>query len=100
MRSGCFEVSYLKRFPLDRIKIDQSFVRDVPDYPDDVAIVQAIVVMAHRLRFEVVGRGGGDAEQRAFLEDCACDEIEGYLLGPPLPAEHIPTVRQPVPERA
>jgi len=67
-------------------------VRDVPDDPDDVAIVQAIVAMAHRLRLEVVAEGVETPEQRAFLEDCGCDEIQGYLLGPPLPAEHFPAL--------
>ncbi|MGI8427709.1 MAG: EAL domain-containing protein [Actinomycetota bacterium] len=55
--------------------MDKTFVRDVPDDPDDVAIVQAIVAMAHRLRLEVVAEGAETAERRALLEDCGCDEI-------------------------
>ena len=98
--TGCSSLSYLKRFPLDRIKIDRTSVRDVPDDPDDLAIVQAIVAMAHQLRLRVVVEGVETPEQRAFLEDCGCDEIQGHLLGPPLPPEHFPALQPAVSESA
>ena len=85
--TGHSSLSYLKRFPIDTLKIDQSFVRDIINDPDTAAIVTAIVAMAHSLRLKVVAEGVEFSEQAAFLKRNACDQMQGYLIKPPVPAE-------------
>jgi EAL domain-containing protein (putative c-di-GMP-specific phosphodiesterase class I) len=88
---GYSSLSYLKRFPIDTIKIDQSFVRHVTRDADDAAIASAIIAMAHSLNLTVVAEGVETDEQLAFLERQQCDAVQGYLLSPPRPAEEITT---------
>ncbi len=87
--TGYSSLNYLKRFPIDRLKIDQSFVRDVTTDPDDAAIASAIIAMAHSLELTVVAEGVETEPQLAFLRAQHCDEMQGYLVSRPVPAERF-----------
>jgi diguanylate cyclase (GGDEF)-like protein len=85
--TGYSSLAYLKRFPLDVLKIDKSFVDDIPHSQDDMQIAATIVAMAHTLRLSVLAEGVETAEQLAFLKGQGCDYYQGYLKSPPVPAE-------------
>ncbi len=85
--TGYSMLSYLKYFPIDRIKIDRSFVRDITTDSDDAAITEAIVVMAHSLKLKVVAEGVETEEQLEFLRRCGCEEVQGYYFSRPHPAD-------------
>jgi diguanylate cyclase (GGDEF)-like protein/PAS domain S-box-containing protein len=85
--TGYSSFSYLKRFPIDVLKIDQSFVRDLGNSPKDAAVASAIIDVAHRLELEVVAEGVETKEQLAFLRAQDCDKLQGFLFTPPMPAE-------------
>ncbi|KQX01515.1 signaling protein [Massilia sp. Root418] len=87
--TGYSSLSYLKRFPVDIIKIDRSFVRDVPMDADDVAIVTAIIALAHSLRLEVVAEGVETEAQLNFLKGRNCDLMQGYHLSPAIPHDQF-----------
>lgn len=87
--TGYSSLSYLKHFPVDRLKIDQSFIQGIPDHSDDAAIAASIIAMAHALGLNVVAKGVETQEQLTFLQAQACDEVQGYLFSRPLPAEQI-----------
>ncbi|HEX7369287.1 MAG TPA: EAL domain-containing protein [Rhodanobacteraceae bacterium] len=85
--TGYSSLAYLKRLPIDTLKIDQEFVGDITTDPDDAAITSTIITMAHSLQLKVVAEGVETPEQLAFLRAQRCDEIQGYWLSRPLAAE-------------
>jgi len=87
--TGHSSLSYLKRFPIDTLKIDQSFVRDITHDPDTAAIVTAIIAMAHSLRLKVIAEGVEYPEQANFLREHGCDQMQGFLMTPPVPREQF-----------
>jgi diguanylate cyclase (GGDEF)-like protein/PAS domain S-box-containing protein len=84
--TGFSSLSYLKRFPIHCLKVDRSFIKDIPGNADDMAITAAIISMAHSLNLKVVAEGVETAEQLEFLRANACDELQGYFFSPPVPA--------------
>jgi EAL domain-containing protein (putative c-di-GMP-specific phosphodiesterase class I) len=87
--TGYSSLTYLKHFPIDKVKIDQTFVRDIDNDPDDCAIVQAVIAMSHQLKLKVVAEGVFSQGQARFLRECHCDIAQGYLYGRPMPATEI-----------
>ena len=81
--TGYSSMSLMKHFPIDTIKIDRSFVRDLPQDAEDQAIAQAIISMGKALGMTVVAEGVENAEQEAFLRAHGCDEMQGFLISKP-----------------
>jgi EAL domain-containing protein (putative c-di-GMP-specific phosphodiesterase class I) len=84
--TGYSSLGYLKRFPIDRLKIDRSFIDDVPMSQHDSTIAKAIISLAHNLGLDVIAEGVENRAQLGFLAANGCDEIQGYLLSQPLDA--------------
>jgi EAL domain-containing protein (putative c-di-GMP-specific phosphodiesterase class I) len=82
--TGYSSLAYLKRFPIDTLKVDRSFIRDIPADSGDKMITRAIIAMAHSLKLKVVAEGVETAEQLAFLRTLHCDAVQGYHLCHPL----------------
>jgi EAL domain-containing protein (putative c-di-GMP-specific phosphodiesterase class I) len=90
--TGYSSLSYLKRFPVTRLKIDQTFVRDLATDVDDAAIVRAIIVFAEELSLDVTAEGVETAQQVAFLTAHNCGEAQGFYFARPAPANEILTL--------
>jgi len=87
--TGYSSFNYLKHFPVDILKIDKSFIDDITHNANDLAIVSAIILMAHSLNLKVVAEGVEERDQLDLLRDCKCDEIQGYYYSRPLPANEF-----------
>lgn len=92
--TGFSSLSYLKRLPIDTIKIDKSFIRDIKTDANDAAIITAIIKMSHSLNFKVIAEGVETAEQLAYLKQYECDEIQGFYFSHPLTAEDFAALLQ------
>ncbi len=87
--TGYSSLGYLKKFPLNTLKIDQSFIRDLPGCHGDGAIVEAILSMAHSLKLKVVAEGVETVAQLEYLRQKGCEAVQGYLLGKPMPEKEF-----------
>ena len=87
--TGYSSLAYLKRFPISTLKIDRSFIAGLQHGAEDAAIVRAIIVMGHSLGLQVVAEGVEDEAQRQVLREVGCDQLQGYLIGRPMPAGEL-----------
>jgi EAL domain-containing protein (putative c-di-GMP-specific phosphodiesterase class I) len=84
--TGYSSLNYLKRLPIDNLKIDQSFIRNIQNSKNDKIIVNTIIAMAHALEFSVIAEGVEDSYQKDYLKEMNCDILQGYYFGKPLGA--------------
>lgn len=87
--TGYSSLAQLKRFPIDTLKVDRSFIREIPHDSEDRAITEAIIAMAKTLSLTVVAEGVETLEQKTFLRECACDEMQGFYFSTPVPPEEF-----------
>lgn len=90
--TGYSSLSYLRKFDIDYLKIDQSFVLDLEENPNNLALCEAIIVMAHRLGLKVIAEGVETTQQRDRLQAAMCDFAQGYLFSRPVPAAQFETL--------
>ena len=93
--TGYCSLNYLKRFPLDTLKIDRSFVSDISEDPDDASIVRAIIALGHSLDLKIVAEGVTTQAQLQFLQAESCDAIQGFLMSPAVPANAFRDMLKP-----
>lgn len=91
--TGHSSLSYLKRLPIDAVKIDQSFVRDLVNDEDDRVIASTIIAMAHAMGCKVIAEGVENEAQLAFLKEQGCDEYQGFLFSKAVPAQSLPALK-------
>lgn len=98
--TGYSNMAYLKKFAVDKLKIDQSFVRGIARNPDDAAIVQSVVTLAHNFHLKAIAEGVEDSDSERILRSLGCDEVQGYLYARPLSVESFDQFvsRQPAPK--
>jgi EAL domain-containing protein (putative c-di-GMP-specific phosphodiesterase class I) len=87
--TGYSSLSYLQKFPIDAVKIDQSFVRQISTAGDDTTIVKAVIGMARGLKLRVIAEGVETAEEAAFLRAYRCEEAQGYFFSRPVPPQQF-----------
>ena len=85
--TGYSSLAYLKRFPLDLLKIDQGFIRDIPKSSDDMTISSSVIALGHAMGLKVLAEGVETQEQLEFLQSKGCDFFQGYFCSRPLPAQ-------------
>ena len=90
--TGFSSLSYLKQLPVSTVKIDQSFVKDIPSSKEDMTIINTIITMAHELKIRVVAEGVETQDQHDVLHDNGCDELQGYFISEPIPYQRFPDV--------
>jgi EAL domain-containing protein (putative c-di-GMP-specific phosphodiesterase class I) len=90
--TGYSSLAYLKRFPVQRLKVDRAFIRDLGNDEDSAAIVRSIVNLAHGLKLAVVAEGVETGQQLAILRAMACDEYQGFLFSRPVDAGQVPAL--------
>jgi diguanylate cyclase len=92
--TGYSSMSYLRRFPIDKLKIDRGFIRELLSCPDDLSIVTAIISLAHSLHLKVVAEGVETPEQRELLKNLGCDQYQGYCFSPAVPGAEFAALLQ------
>ena len=90
--TGYSSLAYLKKLPIDKLKIDQAFVRDLPEDEEDAGITKAVIALANSLNLKVIAEGVETKEQRDFLVENGCKKIQGYFYSKPVPSNEFENI--------